>query len=91
MQIVRFSVVKKEMSSVLAGFIHEFTRDSWRIQGHFYIGSVFVIMDDWKYPSPEFPVNHIFAKAVVVKMHRNNRDFEKTRIFFEVIETYTQV
>ena len=91
MQIVRFSVVKKEMSSVLAGFIREFTRDSWRIQGHFYIGSAFVLMDDWKYPSPAYPVNHVFAKAVVTKMYRRNGDFEKTRICFEIIETFTPI
>ena len=91
MQIVRFSVIKKEMSSVLAGFINEFTRDSWRVQGHFFLGSVFFIMDDWEYPSPGFPKNHIFAKAVVTKMHRKEGEFEKTRILFEIIEIYTQV
>lgn len=89
MQIVRFSVIKGEMSSVLAGFISDFAIDSWRVRNRFFIGSSFILMDDYMYRSPKYPVNHIFGKCVVTKMQRKNGDFEKTRIWFEVIETYT--
>lgn len=88
MQIVRFSVITKEMQSVLDGWITDFILDEWRARGRFFVGSPFVLMDDWKYRSPQYPVNFIFGKGVVTKLERGWRDFDKTRIWFEVVERY---
>lgn len=88
MQIVRFSVVTKQMQSVLDGWITDFVMDEWRVRGRFFIGSTFVLLDDWQYRSPQFPVNFVFGKCVVTKMERGFRDFDKSKIYFEVVERY---
>lgn len=88
MQIVRFSVITKEMQSVLDGWITDFIIDEWRARGRFFVGSTFILLDDWKYRSPQYPVNHVFGKAVVIKLERGWNDFDKTRIWFEVVERY---
>ena len=89
MQIVRFSVAKKEMHAVLAGFINDFAVDSWRVQGHFFLGQTLLLMDEWKNRRTEWPVNHIFGKAVVTRMERKFNDFDKTRVWFEITEVIT--
>lgn len=88
MQIVRFSVLNKTMSSVLAGFITEFTMDDWRVEKRFFVGSSFYLMDDWQYRHPAFPINHIFGLAVVTRLWRGFREFDKCKIEFEVIDVY---
>lgn len=89
MQIVRFSVAKKEMSAVLAGFITCYEVDSWRVQGHFFLGQTLLLMDVWQNRHPRWPVNHIFGKAVVTRMERKFNDFDKTRVWFEITEVIT--
>lgn len=88
MQVVRFSVLNKTMSSVLAGFITDFVMDEWRVRGRFFLGSTFHLMDDWQYRHPGYPVNHVFGLAVVTRLTRGWRDFDKCRIEFEVVEVY---
>lgn len=88
MQIVRFSVITREMQSVLDGWITDFVLDEWRVRGRFFVGSSFILMDVWNYRSPQYPVNFVFGKAVVTKLERGCRDFDKCKIWFEVVETY---
>lgn len=89
MQIVRFSVVKKDMQAVLAGFITDFSVDTWRVHGHFFLGQTLILMDAYDYRHPQYPVNHVFGKAVVTKMVLGISEFDKTHVYFEVIEVYT--
>lgn len=88
MQVVRFSVRNGDMAAVLAGVKRTFYVDSWRVEGRFWIGSEFILMDDWQSPAASTRSNKEFGLCQVVRMARLERDFSKTAITFELLKVY---
>lgn len=88
MQVVRFSVRNGDMAAVLAGVKCQFEVDSWRVDGRFWVGSEFVLMDDWQSPAASSRSNKVFGLCQVVRMRRKEQDFSKTSINFELIKVY---